>query len=98
MNAIDPRRGRRAMSIRQAPGVKRRRWAARMIGPQLHRLIDRIDAGLESGTLEAVLPDGTVRILGGRAPGPACEVHLVRWRALHAKRPDAVELPHPATG
>ena len=29
-----------------------------------------------------MLPDGTVRILGGRGPGPACEVHLVRWRAL----------------
>ncbi|NIJ16404.1 cyclopropane-fatty-acyl-phospholipid synthase [Sphingobium vermicomposti] len=53
-----------------------------MIGSRFHRLLDRIDAGLEAGRLEAVLPDGTVRILGGRGPGPVCEVHLVRWRAL----------------
>ncbi|MFK4793044.1 class I SAM-dependent methyltransferase [Sphingobium sp. ZW T5_29] len=82
MNAIDPRRGRRALSLRQLSGQRRGRWAARMAGSLLHRLLDRVDAGLEAGRIEAVLPDGTVRILGGRGPGPACEVHLVRWRAL----------------
>jgi cyclopropane-fatty-acyl-phospholipid synthase len=45
-------------------------------------LLDRIDAGLAKGSLEAVLPDGSFRILGGRADGPVCEVRLVRWRAL----------------
>jgi len=45
-------------------------------------LLDRIDAGLARGSLEAVLPDGSFRILGGRADGPFCEVRLVRWRAL----------------
>src|SRR3546814_21105905 len=34
------------------------------------------------GALEAWLPDGTTRILGGRQPGPVCEVHLHSWRAL----------------
>jgi cyclopropane-fatty-acyl-phospholipid synthase len=29
-----------------------------------------------------MLPDGSFRILGGRADGPVCEVRLVRWRAL----------------
>lgn len=29
-----------------------------------------------------MLPDGSLRVLGGRAPGPECEVRLVRWRAL----------------
>ena len=82
MNAIDPRRGRRALSFRQLSEQRRGRWAARMAGSLLHRLLDRVDAGLEAGRIEAVLPDGTVRILGGRGPGPACEVHLVRWRAL----------------
>src|SRR3546814_6195561 len=30
----------------------------------------------------AWLPDGTTRILGGRRPGPVCEVRLHSWRAL----------------
>lgn len=82
MNVIDPRRGRRAVSVRQLSESRRGRWAARVIGSRFHRLLDRIDAGLEVGRLEAILPDGTVRILGGRGPGPVCEVKLVRWRAL----------------
>jgi cyclopropane-fatty-acyl-phospholipid synthase len=55
---------------------------SRMTGPLFHRLLDRIDLGLEQGSLEASLPDGTRRLLGGRAPGPACEVNLHSWRAL----------------
>ena len=47
-----------------------------------HALLDRIDARLETGRLEAWLPDGTFRVLGGRAPGWVCEVHLRDWRAL----------------
>jgi cyclopropane-fatty-acyl-phospholipid synthase len=45
-------------------------------------MLDRIDAGLECGSLEAYLPDGTTRILGGRAPGPIVLVSIHRWRAL----------------
>lgn len=82
MNAIDPRRGRRALSIRRPMPARKVRAASRLAGPLFHRLLDRIDAGLESGSLEARLPDGSLRILGGRVPGPACEVHLLRWRAL----------------
>ncbi len=82
MNAVDPRRGRRAVSIRRPPPKDRRSWASRLIGPQFQRLLDRIDTGLEQGTLEATLPDGTTRLLGGRAPGPACQVTLTRWRGL----------------
>lgn len=47
-----------------------------------HRIVDRIDAGLEQGTIEAILPDGTFRVLGGRGKGPAVHVDLNRWRAL----------------
>lgn len=47
-----------------------------------HHLLDRIDAGLAVGSLEAHLPDGQVRILGGRAEGPSCIVRLQSWRAL----------------
>ena len=82
MNAIDPRRGRRALSVRQPPRSGRPSRIGRRLGPLFHRLLDRIDRGLESGSLEAILPDGSRRLLGGRAPGAHCEVHLKRWRAL----------------
>ncbi|MET0362537.1 MAG: cyclopropane-fatty-acyl-phospholipid synthase family protein [Sphingobium sp.] len=54
----------------------------RLPGRHFHRLIDRIDQGLATGSLEGHLPDGSVRMLGGRADGPACIVHLHSWRAL----------------
>ncbi|QPI73780.1 SAM-dependent methyltransferase [Sphingobium sp. Cam5-1] len=82
MNAIDPRHGRRAPTVRRPAGEHRRGWASRLVAPQFHRLLDRIDSGLLKGRLEATLPDGTARILGGRGTGPVCEVRLVRWRAL----------------
>ncbi|HEX8554308.1 MAG TPA: cyclopropane-fatty-acyl-phospholipid synthase family protein [Sphingomonas sp.] len=47
-----------------------------------HRLLDRIDRGLEAGAIDATLPDGTRRLLGGRADGPVPVVRLHRWRAL----------------
>ena len=54
----------------------------RLIAPVFHRFLDRIDAGLESGGIEARLPDGTHRLLGGRRPGPVPLVIIHRWRAL----------------
>ena len=53
-----------------------------MLAAPFHRALDRIDAGLEQGAIEAWLPDGSYRILGGRGPGPVCEVELKSWRAL----------------
>ena len=47
-----------------------------------HCLLDRIDAGLDQGSLTATLPDGRTRVLGGRAAGPAAVVDLRSWRAL----------------
>lgn len=55
---------------------------SRLFAKAFHKVLDRIDTGLEHGALEAWLPDGTTRILGGRQPGPVCEVHLHSWRAL----------------
>ncbi|WP_380786529.1 class I SAM-dependent methyltransferase [Sphingomonas sp. R86521] len=55
---------------------------ARAVAPIFHKLLDRIDAGLEVGGIEARLPDGTRRLLGGRAAGPVPVVVLHRWRAL----------------
>ncbi len=54
----------------------------RLIALPFHRMLDRIDAGLAEGGIEAMLPDGSFRILGGRAEGPMPKVTLHRWRAL----------------
>ncbi len=55
---------------------------ARLFAGGFGRVLARIDAGLEAGRLEATLPDGGLRILGGRGEGPAAFVALKSWRAL----------------
>ncbi len=55
---------------------------ARLLSPGFSAMLDRIDAGLETGAIHATLPDGTRRTLGGRAPGFECIVALNDWRAL----------------
>jgi cyclopropane-fatty-acyl-phospholipid synthase len=55
---------------------------ARLFAGGFHKLLDRIDAGLVAGRLDATLPDGAFRTLGGRGPGPAAIIHLGSWRAL----------------
>jgi len=45
-------------------------------------LIERIDAGLLHGRIEAILPGGRRRTLGGRGAGPVAIVELNRWRGL----------------
>ncbi len=54
----------------------------RLLAPGFHHILDRIDAGLDHGTFEGKLPDGTTRILGGRGEGPMAEVTLHSWNAL----------------
>lgn len=53
-----------------------------LTAPVFHRILDRVDAGLVEGAIEAVLPDGTQRLLGGRNDGPVAIVAVHRWRAL----------------
>ena len=77
MTAHAPDRGRQFRSGRPAPGL----WAAIVAAP-FHRLLDRVDTGLEHGAIEAWLPDGSYRILGGRGQGPVAEVEVRSWRAL----------------
>lgn len=55
---------------------------ARLVAPLFHIILDRIDAGLVAGAIEATLPDGTRRLLGGRGDGPLAIVIIRRWRAL----------------
>lgn len=54
----------------------------RIAAPLFHRILDRIDRGLRAGAIEAWLPDGTHRLLGGHGEGPLAVVRIVRWRAL----------------
>ncbi len=53
-----------------------------MVARPFHLLLDRIDRGLVVGAIEATLPDGIARLVGGRADGPVAIVVLRRWRAL----------------
>jgi len=55
---------------------------ARLLAPGFHRMLDRIDQGLEAGAIFGHLPDGTTRRLGGRKPGFEAELHIRDWRAL----------------
>jgi cyclopropane-fatty-acyl-phospholipid synthase len=55
---------------------------AHLLAGSFARILDRIDRGLEQGAIEAVLPDGSRRVLGGRRPGPCPIVRLHSWRAL----------------
>jgi cyclopropane-fatty-acyl-phospholipid synthase len=75
MNSPSPKRGYHMLSARRG-------LVARATSRVFHRILDRIDAGIEAGALEAVLPDGTFRVLGGRSEGPLVHVNLNSWRAL----------------
>ena len=55
---------------------------AQLWGASAARLVDRIDRGLVAGTLHATLPDGSTRMLGGRAPGFEATVTLHAWGGL----------------
>jgi cyclopropane-fatty-acyl-phospholipid synthase len=55
---------------------------ARLWAGGMEHVLKRIDRGLERGAIEARLPDGTRRRLGGRAPGFEAIVELRSWRAL----------------
>ncbi len=74
-------RGRRVV----APRGHRARAIDGLLNPfaaLFHAFLDRMDGAIVDGGIEASLPDGTTRLLGGRRPGPHPVVHLHRWRAL----------------
>jgi cyclopropane-fatty-acyl-phospholipid synthase len=75
MNAQAPVRG----DHRASPNGSR---MARIMATRCHRMLDRIDAGIIAGSIETSLPDGSVRILGGRGAGPMVTLDIRKWRAL----------------
>jgi cyclopropane-fatty-acyl-phospholipid synthase len=81
MNAPETKRGRHLTRKAALPGSSGGLFAW-LTASAFHKILDRIDAGLEAGAIEGHLPDGSVRMLGGRGPGPLAIVHIRRWRAL----------------
>lgn len=55
---------------------------AHLLAPGFRSLLDRIDHGIAEGAIEATLPDGSKRVLGGRRPGPVAIIELKSWRPL----------------
>jgi cyclopropane-fatty-acyl-phospholipid synthase len=75
MNTHSPLRGRHLVAAHPTFGARTRGWL-------FHRILDRIDQGIQSGAIEVLLPDGTFRILGGTSGGPIAHLTILRWRAL----------------
>ncbi|MEE4453156.1 cyclopropane-fatty-acyl-phospholipid synthase family protein [Novosphingobium resinovorum] len=81
MNAQAPGRGGELVEAGRAIGVGSQLLAWLWSGG-VHRILDRIDRGLERGSIMATLPDGTIRLLGGRQPGFDAIVEIRHRRAL----------------
>jgi len=54
----------------------------RPLAPAFRRVLDKVDAGLVQGGIDATLPDGSRRRLGFRTHGPVAVVRLNSWRAM----------------
>jgi cyclopropane-fatty-acyl-phospholipid synthase len=81
MNAQASARGAELVGGGRSIGIGPQ-WLARIWSGGIHKIIDRIDTGLARGSIEGTLPDGSTRLLGGRAPGFRAVVELRSWRAL----------------
>lgn len=57
-------------------------WFASRFAGGFSKLIDRVDRGIAEGRIEATLPDGSFRIVGGRGDGPVAIIHIKSWRAM----------------
>lgn len=77
MNAPDTNRGRH---LTRATGL--RAFSGGLFARGFQTILDRIDRGLEQGSIECTLPDGSTRLLGGRGAGPAATGTLHDWKAL----------------
>ena len=52
------------------------------LAPAFRRVLDKVDAGLLQGGIDAILPDGSRRRLGFRTDGPVASVRLNSWLAM----------------
>lgn len=81
MNAQAPGRGGELVEGGRGIGVGPQ-WLARLWSGGVHRILDRIDMGLERGSIMTTLPGGETRLLGGRQQGFDATVDIKSWRAL----------------
>ena len=85
MHASHQNRGRHLVAKAELPatgdGLFSRLWH-RAEDRVFSAILDQIDRGLEFGTINGFLPDGSAIILGARGAGPVAEVRLHNWRAL----------------
>ena len=81
MNAQAPARGAQLVTQGQWIGTGPQ-WLSHIFSGGFHRILDRLERGLESGSITATLPDGTTRMLGGRAAGFDALLHVHDWRGL----------------
>jgi cyclopropane-fatty-acyl-phospholipid synthase len=56
-------------------------WS-RLVAGAFSLVLDRLDRGVVAGSIDAILPDGSQRILGGRGAGPQAVLIINRWNAL----------------
>ncbi len=56
-------------------------WS-RLVAGAFSLVLGRLDSGITAGRIEAILPDGSQRILGGRGVGPQAVLIINRWNAL----------------
>ncbi|MFM6853392.1 MAG: SAM-dependent methyltransferase, partial [Sphingopyxis sp.] len=84
MNA--PHRTSHAPMVAAPPSLVDTGWAGRLLAHAparlFHRLIDRLDTLFDAGSIEGALPDGTVRVVGGRGAGPHGRLTITSWAAL----------------
>lgn len=81
MNAQAPTRGAELVARGRRIGIGPQ-WLARAWSGGFHRILDRIEAGLLKGSIELVLPDGSMRLMVGKVPGFEAKLILHDARAL----------------
>ena len=79
MNSQVPVLGKRPGTLRIGGGPV---WLGWLFKGWMHVVLDRIDGGIDRGSIDVTLPDGRQRRLGGRDPGFAAEIELIDWHAL----------------
>jgi cyclopropane-fatty-acyl-phospholipid synthase len=85
MNMPDTEKGRRLTAIECAQsggGGFFYSMFDKIAARRCNALLDQMDVGILSGSVEGSLPDGSRRILGGRSTGPNAEMNVRNWRAL----------------
>lgn len=74
--------GNRSSELGKGHAVETVRGPSGWLWLLMRPMVERIDRGIVAGTIDATLPDGSRRVLGGRGEGPMAVIELRSWRAL----------------